>query len=135
MIEKINTPKRNTVNAKFLDIDQFGEGFHFKLPAGQDTYKTGIGAIITIIVALTLLSYGSLQLQRLVVFGETVVAASVKDSHFTADITFPFPDAEENQDFELAYGITAYDNVQEPFDDPRYGQLKAKYVTWGLVAG
>ena len=91
-----------------------------------------LGALFTIIVSLVLLFYGALQLQRLIVFGETVVTMSVKDSHWTADEVFPFPDAEENQDFELAFGLTAYDSVREPIDDPRYGQIKAKYVTWGL---
>ena len=70
-------------------------------------------------------------MQRLIVFGETVVTMSVRDSHFTFDNVFPFPDAFENQDFDLAFGLTAYDNVTESIDDERYGQIKAKYVSWG----
>ena len=55
-----------------------------------------LGTFFTVIVTLTLLCYGALQLQRLIVFGETVVTMSVRDSHFSTDEVFPFPDAEEN---------------------------------------
>ena len=34
--------------------------------------------------------------------------------------------------FQLAFGITAYDGDTEPIDDPRYGKLLARYDTWGL---
>ena len=91
-----------------------------------------LGSLFTIILALTLLFYGSLQMQRLVVFGETVVTMSIKDSFFTPENEFPLEDTEDNLDFNLAFGLTAYDNETEIIDDARYGQLKAKYVMWGM---
>ena len=57
---------------------------------------------------------------------------SLRDSFFTADVIFPFPDAEKHQNFELAFGLTAFDNNQEPIDDPRYGKLQAIYTKWGF---
>ena len=55
---------------------------------------------------------------------------SVSDSYFTADDAFT-----SEEGFELAYGITAFDNIQEPIDDPRYGRLNAMAVSWGTSAG
>ena len=60
---------------------------------------------------------------------------SAEDSHFTDDVTFPFPDTEDILNFDLAFGLTGFDSIQKSIDDPRYGQLKAKYVTWGLKPG
>ena len=108
------------------DIDVFGEGFNFKLPAGKDTYKTLLGSSFTILIAVMLIFYGSIQMQRLVVFGETVVTMSVKDSFFTPDDTIT-----SEEGFKLAFGLTAYDSNQEAIDDPRYGRINAKYVSWG----
>ena len=36
---------------------------------------------------------------------------------------------------QFAFAITAYDNNRERIDDPRYGQVKAKIVSWGLEEG
>ena len=46
-----------------------------------------------------------------------------------------FPDDIENlqhDNFQLAFGITAYDGDTEPVEDPRYGRMLARYYTWGL---
>ena len=77
--------------------------------------------------------YGSLQLQRLHEYEETVVTSSVKDSYYTEDNIFP-DDVENMQynNFQLAFGITAYDGDSESVEDPRFGRLLARYDTWGL---
>ena len=33
---------------------------------------------------------------------------------------------------QLAFGITHYDSNQEPIDDLDYGEIVARYQTWGL---
>ena len=33
---------------------------------------------------------------------------------------------------QFAFGITAYDLNQDPIDDPTYGNVVAKYVSWGF---
>ena len=77
--------------------------------------------------------YGSLQLQRLHAYEETVVTSSVKDSYYTEDDVFP-DDIENMQynNFQIAFGITAYDGDTESVEDPRFGKLLARYDSWGL---
>ena len=53
---------------------------------------------------------------------------SVRDSHF--DSSFEFT---TNEGMMLAFGLTAYDDNQEPIDDAQYGTLKAYYKSWGLL--
>ena len=46
-----------------------------------------------------------------------------------------FPDDVENlqhNNFQLAFGITAYDGDTESVEDPRYGRIFARYYAWGL---
>ena len=54
---------------QFVKFDQFGEGFRFKLPDGAIRLKSSYGSIITILTFVILLMYGTLQMQRLVMFG------------------------------------------------------------------
>ena len=118
--------KRELIVEKLLDLDQFGTTFRFKLPASKDNFKTGLGSAFTILLTLLLIFYGSLQMQRLVKFEETVVTMSVRDSHYTPDDTITTEDG-----LKFAFAITAYDSNREPIDDPRYGQVVAKIVSWG----
>ena len=41
----------------------------------------------------------------------------------------------EDSNFDLAFGITAYDSVTESIEDPTIGQIEAMYVTWGIEPG
>ena len=83
-------------------------------------------------MALVLLFYGSLQMQRLAIYGETVVTMSVRDSFFSPEEVFPDDIELIHSDFNVAFGFTAYDDNTERIDDPTVGQLRAKYVAWGM---
>ena len=84
---------------------------------------TKIGAIFTFMLAILLLIYAGMQLKRLLIYGETVVTMSVRDSFFTPDKTFS---TEHGLDF--AFALTAYDSNREPIEDPDYGIVRAKIV-------
>ena len=82
---------------------------------------------------LLLLLYGGLQVIRLYQFGESVVTFSVKDSYYSMDHVFPDTIQDlRYSDFHLAFGLAAYDGSSENLEDPRYGNLFARYETWGL---
>ena len=116
-----------------LSIDQFGSGFQFKLPGGSETYNTWIGALMSILLFITLIAYGGLQMERLLAFGDTVVTMSVRNAHFSAaDLVNDGFSSDEGMKF--AFGITAYDGEQESIEDPRYGTVKATLNTWGFAA-
>ena len=51
----------------------------------------------------------------------------MKDAFYDTDTVMSSDD-----DFNIAFAITAYDNNREPIDDPRYGRIVAKIVSWGF---
>ena len=55
-------------------------------------------------------------MQRLIIYGETLVTMSVRDAYFDADHVLASEDG-----LNFAFGITHYDSNQEAVDDPRYG--------------
>ena len=65
-------------------------------------------------------------------YGETVVTMSLRDSYFNPEQIFPMDIDLIDSDFKVAFGFTAYDNNTERIDDPTFGWLRAKYVTWGM---
>ena len=118
---------------KLLDQDGFASGFGFKLPGGNDRLPTYLGSFSSIAVLLILIFYGALQMSRLVSFCETVVTMSVRDSFFSPEEVYPYDVEDLTYDgFDLAFGLTAYDDNPDRIDDPRYGQLRARYVRWGF---
>ena len=68
-------PKRagcNKLKDKFRGMDYFATGFRFNT-GGKRVLDTTFGAVISVFMLLVLLLYGSMQLQRLMYFNETVV--------------------------------------------------------------
>ena len=78
--------KTTKLKEAVLGLDQFGSGFSFKLPEGKDTHNTLLGSCFSVLMISTLILYGTMQMQRLAVFEETVVTMSVRESHFDAAI-------------------------------------------------
>ena len=72
-------------------------------------------------MALVLIFYGSLQMQRLAIYEETVVTMSLRDSYFTPEDVFPDDIEMIHSDFNIAFGFTAYDSNTERIDDPSVG--------------
>ena len=61
-------------------------------------------------------------MQRLAMYGETVVTMSVRDSYFSPEDVFPDDLSELTfSNFNVAFGFAAYDGSTEPIDDPSYG--------------
>ena len=127
------TSKRcSTRDNSCSNFDVFGRGYHFNLPGNKDTLGTCFGAAITTLMIGILVIYGVMQMHRLVIFGETVVTSSKKDTFYAMLDLFP-DEIEDLQStkFDLAFGITAYDGDPEPIEDPRYGRTYARYDGWG----
>ena len=64
---------------------------------------------------------------RLLRYGETVVTMSVRESYFDTNHTFGSEDG-----IAFAFAITAYDGDRSVTEDPDYGTVKAKIVSWGI---
>ena len=52
---------------------------------------------------------------------------AVKDSFFNYNDTIGSEDG-----LNFAFAITEYDNNPESIEDPRFGQMRAKIVSWGF---
>ena len=76
---------------------------------------------------ITLIAYGIMQMQRLLLYGETVVTMSVRSSHFNTSYQFGSEDG-----LQFAFAITAYDGNRSITEDPDIGLVKAKIVSWGI---
>ena len=54
-------------------VDEFGSSFKYKLSGDKERLGTFFGATITIFMYSILIFYGTMQMHRLVQFGETTV--------------------------------------------------------------
>ena len=75
-----------------------------------------IGAFLSILMLIILILYGTIQMQLLTVYGETVVTMSVRDSHYDSNFNIS-----SESGLKFAVAIIEYDGNPEPIDDPRYG--------------
>ena len=104
---------------KLLDVDMFGRGFRFKLPGNKLTNGTITGALFSIMMIITLSFYSITMTEQLIRFGGTVVTQSVRDSHFEPTTLFPTEIEDlHHGNFNIAFGLTAYDGNPKPIDDP-----------------
>ena len=121
-----------TFKQKFSDVfhemDAFGQSYQFKLPGNKKKFKTTLGVVITIIIAIILLYYGTIRLLKLIYRKDSEVSEVYQDSYFSADDVFTSEDG-----LQFAFGITSFDANTESIEDPAYGYLTASYVTWGLT--
>ena len=65
-----------------LKIDAFGRPFEFMLPNGTRKYKTLLGSIFTVILALIVTLYTAYKLQLLVSNDNVLVMVTTEDSFF-----------------------------------------------------
>ena len=92
---------------------------------------------MSLLLFTILIGYGTLQMERLIAFGDTVVTMSERNAHFKtrADASPDPPDgftSNKEDGMQFAFAITAYDSETESIEDPQYGNLKAKLHTWGF---
>ena len=121
-------PSKNKFAAKVQEFDAFAHAFRFRLPNGEKEYRSWKGVCFTVILIIILAFYGVMQSIKLFERDETDVMQSSRDAHFDTDFVY-------SENLWYAFGITAYDDVREPIDDPSYGELKAFTKTWGGIEG
>ena len=110
-----------------IGFDYFGQPFFFRLPDGRKEKRTWQGLILTILVSVEILFYSSVQIAKLVSFGENTVMVSPRDNYFDSNFEFT-----TNDGLMLAFALTEFDENSDVIEDPDYGELKAYYNTWGL---
>ena len=68
-----------------------------------------------------------MQLSQLYDFGDTNIFSSTIENNYDSDFIFSSDDG-----LQFAFGITAYDGNSPFADDPDYGEIVARYQTWGF---
>ena len=111
-----------------LRVDVFGETFSFKLPDGNDAYRTWIGLFMTLLLYMVLLTYAGLKWDKVYNFGDSNVLEYYEPGFFDHEYIF-----DSDNDFHIAFGISDFKNDREPNDDPDYGEISANFLSWGLV--
>ena len=53
---------------------------------------------------------------------------SMRDAYFDTD-----HELTTDEGLQIAFGITAYDDNQNPIEDPEYGLIKPYYKSWGIL--
>lgn len=61
-------------------MDVFGHSFHFRLPGDVIEQKSWSGLAITLICMILIIFYSSMNLIRLIEFGEPTIMVSLRDS-------------------------------------------------------
>ena len=91
------------IYSAFLDIDQFGTEFKFKMPDGRTKKRTLIGVCMTLTLIAVLLAF---VIYRLIDISQgPIVIDAIQQDYF--DIDTVFSSSEEN--FSFAFGITDFD--------------------------
>ena len=112
---------------KLRKLDWFEDEFVFRLPDGKKSKKSWEGFVITMLAISVVIIYAGMQFIRLMQFGEPSIMVHERVSYFDDDFEFS-----ADKGFMIAYALTAYDDNTESIEDPRYGQLKGYFRTWGL---
>ena len=110
-----------------LNLDIYRQPFRLLLPDGHDSYRTLIGALLSILTFLTLLTYGSYKITRLVNFEDYQVGMYTLEDHYAPNATFGSADG-----FVVAAAITAYDGSTEDITDPEIGEIKFYLKQWDV---
>ena len=80
--------KRKNCRDKAKRLDSFGHSFQFLLPGAETAKRSWSGLTVTIICMILIIFYGSMNLIRLLEFGEPTIMVSVRDNYISADQQF-----------------------------------------------
>ena len=118
------------LSEKFINIDLFGRPFTLMLPNEHRYYKTLVGAVMTLVTVIVVVSYAVYKLQLLIDQVEVRVNLTTINNYFDE------PDNSENgfgtkDGFSIAAGVFAKTGVNDyvPSVDSSYGQLDFQIVS------
>ena len=85
------------------------------LPDGENTYKSFLGSISSIITVVLLSMYGIFKLFSLVSYSDYNVQVSMKENFYAAEDRFGFEDG-----YMMAAGLITYDGKDFNIEDPSF---------------
>ena len=100
------------------------------LPDNNDRYKTQLGACLSVLTIIVMLSFASYKMSVLLTQSDYKVLERSEADYFESTDEFGVA-----QHFQVAAGLTTFDNTSEVLDDPAYGTLKFYSVSWNDTSG
>ena len=111
--QKMKVPERRGFLEKAKrKLDWHGDIFQFRLPDGKKSKKTWSGCIFTVTTITAVILYMVMQFLQLSTYQDPSIMVSTRDSFYSTDHEFT-----TDEGFQFAFGITAFDDVQEPIED------------------
>ena len=102
-----------------LIFDFYRRPFNFILPDNSSTYRSLLGSMLSIITIISLLTYATVKLVQLSLMEDFKINMIEKENSYGSDFTFT-----QEEGFNVAVAVTAYDSNPESIEDPSIGQLK-----------
>ena len=117
---KSNKSSCTKVKEKALMVDSFGKPFSFMLPNGQKMYRSLVGAVLTVIIIVSILLYALYKWQLLIDKDEAQISLTIEESYYRSNES-SFTRA---GGFHLAVGILSTFKHDKLFEDQTYGDLR-----------
>ena len=125
--EKLTGCDRCSQKALFVDV--YRQPFRLLLPDGHDTYRTFIGALLSLFTIVIILTTGVYKFTTLINKDEYRVQLRTIENEFTLSQTFGSSDG-----FAIAAAVTSYDGSSEDITDPEIGEIKFYQKQWDVDA-
>ena len=103
--------------------------FYFMMPDKKEFYRSVCGTILSLMVLMIVLSYGSYKIKDLVEFKDYRLLESRVDNYFEDSANFT-----TNEGFHVAAGIVNTDDeyAVDNIEDPEIGTVKMYIKTWNI---
>ena len=102
-----------------LSVDMYKQPFQFILPDGRSKYRSFVGAVLSIITLLTVLTYFVYKLNVIINFNDFDVQISDFEQYYDTDDVF----SHENG-LMIAGGFVNYDGKKQRVEDPSIATIK-----------
>ena len=73
---------------KFRNLDQYYETINFNYDGGKSQYKTYVGASMTLLLAISVLSFGIIRFHNMIKFVNSNVSTEIKHDYFNDTSNF-----------------------------------------------
>ena len=99
------------------------------MPDKKEFYRSICGTILSLMVILVVLSYGSYKIKDLVEFKDYRLLETRVDNYFEDSANFT-----TNEGFHIAAGIvnTNVENTNKQIEDPEIGEVKMYIKHWNI---
>ena len=108
-------------------VDLFSEQFSFKIEDDHDRKQTFVGAIVSILILTSAFLFAYLKYVIMVDHGDTRIIFKEMDHFYSYEDVVNI-----DMGFQVAFGLTEFDDSLEFIDDADYATLEVQLRSWGF---